>query len=58
LYLDIPYEFDDSLVLVEELMGFIQYKSHKTSEELAFKRGSFPNFKQSIYAKGTSQEMQ
>ncbi len=52
LYLGIPYGSADSLVLAEELMSFIQSKSHKASEELAFKRGSFPNFKQSIYAKG------
>jgi ribonucleoside-diphosphate reductase alpha chain len=54
LCLSIPYGSNDSLVLAEELMSFIQSKSHKASEELAFKRGSFPNFKQSIYAKGNS----
>jgi len=52
LYLGISYRSGDSLALAEELMGFIQSKSHKASEKLAFKRGSFPNFKQNIYAKG------
>ncbi|OEG70146.1 ribonucleotide-diphosphate reductase subunit alpha [Candidatus Endomicrobiellum trichonymphae] len=54
LYLGIPYGSNDSLMLAEELMGFIQSKSRKASEELAFKRGPFPNFKQSIYAKESS----
>ncbi|GHT03752.1 ribonucleotide-diphosphate reductase subunit alpha [Endomicrobiia bacterium] len=53
LYLGIPYGSNDSLALAEELMGFIHSKSRKASEELAFKRGSFPNFKKSIYAKGS-----
>jgi ribonucleoside-diphosphate reductase alpha chain len=52
LYLGIPYGSHDSLMLAEKVMGFIQSKSHEISEELALKRGAFPNFKQSIYAKG------
>ncbi|MDR1696310.1 MAG: vitamin B12-dependent ribonucleotide reductase [Endomicrobium sp.] len=52
LNLGIPYGSHDSLMLAEKLMGFIQSKSHEISEELALKRGAFPNFKQSIYGKG------
>ncbi|MDR0401746.1 MAG: vitamin B12-dependent ribonucleotide reductase, partial [Endomicrobium sp.] len=48
--LGIPYGSKDSILLAEELMFFIKSKSHAASEELASKRGAFPNFKQSIYA--------
>ncbi|MDR1784173.1 MAG: vitamin B12-dependent ribonucleotide reductase [Endomicrobium sp.] len=50
--LGIPYGSQDSIVLAEKLMSFIQSKSHSASEELAVKRGAFPNFKQSVYSKG------
>jgi ribonucleoside-diphosphate reductase alpha chain len=50
--LGIPYGSQNSITLAEKLMGFIQSKSHSASEELATKRGAFPNFKQSIYANG------
>jgi ribonucleoside-diphosphate reductase alpha chain len=50
LYLGMPYGSSDSLILAEKLMSFIQSKSHEASKELAFKRGTFPNFKQSVYA--------
>jgi ribonucleoside-diphosphate reductase alpha chain len=33
-------------------MSFIEETSHKASEEIALKRGAFPNFKQSIYKDG------
>ncbi len=52
LYMNIPYGSHESLILAEKLMGFVQLKSHEASEELALKRGAFPNFKNSIYAKG------
>jgi ribonucleoside-diphosphate reductase alpha chain len=52
LYLEVPYGSQKSLSLAEKLMGFIQSKSHEASQELAVKRGSFPNFKKSIYANG------
>lgn len=52
LYLGVPYGSKESLELAEKVMGFIQEKSHQASEALAAKRGAFPNFKQSIYAKG------
>jgi ribonucleoside-diphosphate reductase alpha chain len=52
LSLSIPYGSEESLALAEKLMGFIQTKSHEVSGELAVKKGAFPNFKKSIYAKG------
>jgi ribonucleoside-diphosphate reductase alpha chain len=54
LYLGIPYGSQRSLLLAEKLMSFIQVKSHEASEELAVKRGHFPNFKKSIYVGGNS----
>ncbi|MDR2192655.1 MAG: vitamin B12-dependent ribonucleotide reductase [Endomicrobium sp.] len=52
LYMGIPYGSHDSLMLAEKVMSFIQTKSREMSEELALKRGAFPNFKQSVFAKG------
>jgi ribonucleoside-diphosphate reductase alpha chain len=49
-YLGVPYGSQSSIVLAEKLMSFIQSKSHEASEELALKRGAFPNFKQSVHA--------
>ncbi|AKL98034.1 vitamin B12-dependent ribonucleotide reductase [Endomicrobium proavitum] len=53
MYLNISYGSHDSLMLAEKLMGFIQTKSHEFSQELALKRGAFPNFKKSVYVKGS-----
>ncbi|MDR1434357.1 vitamin B12-dependent ribonucleotide reductase [Candidatus Endomicrobiellum devescovinae] len=52
LSLGIAYGSEESLSLAEKLMGFVQTKSHEASEELAVKRGAFPNFKKSVFAKG------
>jgi len=51
LHMGVPYGSHDSLMLAEKLMGFVQSKSHEASQELALKRGAFPNFKKSVYAK-------
>jgi len=47
--LGIPYNSSEAVNLAEKVMQFIEEKSHKASEEIASKRGAFPNFKQSIY---------
>ncbi len=47
--LKIPYGSHEAVNLAERVMGFIQEKSHRTSSELARKRGSFPNWVKSIY---------
>lgn len=49
--LGIPYDSEEALRTAEEIMNFIQEKSHRASEKLAEVRGSFPNFKGSIYEK-------
>lgn len=47
--LGIPYNSGEALKKGEEIMSFIQEKSHAASERLAEERGAFPNFPGSIY---------
>nr|WP_025209894.1 vitamin B12-dependent ribonucleotide reductase [Hippea sp. KM1] len=49
--LGIPYDSEDAVKLAEEVMDFIQKTSKEASSELAKKRGNFPNYKYSVYAK-------
>jgi len=47
--LGIPYDSEEALKLGEQIMAFIREEAHKKSSEIAEKRGSFPNFKGSIW---------
>ncbi|HYB92868.1 MAG TPA: vitamin B12-dependent ribonucleotide reductase, partial [archaeon] len=47
--LNIPYDSDEALAMAEKFMKFINDEGHKMSVEIAEKRGSFPNFKGSIW---------
>jgi ribonucleoside-diphosphate reductase alpha chain len=49
--LGIPYDSEEALKTGEEVMSFIQEKSHAMSQRLAQGRGAFPNFQGSIYKK-------
>ncbi len=51
--LGIPYDSDEAVSLAGEIMKFITEEARKKSREIALRRGSFPNFKDSIWeAKG------
>ncbi|MFX1486589.1 MAG: ribonucleotide reductase N-terminal alpha domain-containing protein [Promethearchaeota archaeon] len=47
--LGIPYNSEKALKTAEKVMRFIQSEGKKASEELAKKRGAFPNFEKSIF---------
>lgn len=49
ILLGIPYDSDEAVELGEKLMKFITDKSRAASRELARERGTFPNFKGSIF---------
>ncbi|CAG0955546.1 MAG: adenosylcobalamin-dependent ribonucleoside-diphosphate reductase [Candidatus Methanoperedens sp.] len=49
--LGISYDSDEALKTAEEIMSFIQEKSHAASEKMAKDQGAFPNFPESIYEK-------
>lgn len=47
--LEIPYESEEAVQLAEQVMKFIADKSLETSKMLAKERGTFSNWKKSIY---------
>jgi len=49
IMLGVAYGSDESVVLGEQVMKFINEEGHAASRELAKKRGAFPNFKGSIF---------
>jgi len=49
--LEIPYNSSKAFDLGQKIMKFIQKNAHEASQELAKKRGPFPNFSKSIYKK-------
>lgn len=51
LELGIPYDSEEALNKADEIMGFITKTARKASMELAEERGSFPNYKGSVWEK-------
>jgi len=49
IQLGIPYNSDQGLKFAEEVMGFINEEGKKASEKLAEERGTFPNYRGSIF---------
>jgi ribonucleoside-diphosphate reductase alpha chain len=47
--LGIPYDSEEALKKAEEIMSVISKEALKKSQEIAEERGSFPNFKESIW---------
>ncbi len=51
IQLNIPYDSEEAVATAEKTMKFISDEARKMSVELAEERGSFPNFKGSIWEK-------
>jgi len=49
ILMKIPYDSSEAVKRAESLMKFINDHAHRASAALALKRGSFPNFAQSIW---------
>ncbi len=49
--LGIAYDSQEAVKTAEDVMGFIKKTSKEASSELAKKRGNFPNYRYSVYAK-------
>lgn len=49
--LGIPYNSEQALETADSIMKFMLEEAQKTSVEMAVKRGTFPNFKGSVYDK-------
>ncbi|MDL2235523.1 vitamin B12-dependent ribonucleotide reductase [Christensenellaceae bacterium OttesenSCG-928-L17] len=50
--LNIPYNSEEGIQQAEEVMRFIQNRSHVASQQLAASRGAFPLFEESTYKNG------
>ncbi len=46
----VSYYSEEALKIAEEIMNFISFQARFASQELAEKRGTFPNYSQSIWA--------
>jgi len=51
ILMGIPYDSDPALKAAEEIMSFVERESVAMSQELGKERGSFPNFKGSLWKK-------
>jgi ribonucleoside-diphosphate reductase alpha chain len=51
IMIGVAYDSEEAIKLAERLMRFIDEEAHKKSEEIAEKRGSFPNFEKSTWRK-------
>lgn len=55
--LEIGYNTDAAVNIAEKLSSFLQKEARSASEKLGVERGSFPNFKESIFAKSEYKAM-
>ena len=54
--MELAYNDPEAVKLADEVMCFINLEAMKASAELAKKRGTFPNFKESIYDTGKTED--
>jgi ribonucleoside-diphosphate reductase alpha chain len=54
MHLGVPYGSPESIVLGGQLMEFVQTEAHRQSTELAERRGKFPNWERSVYARANA----
>jgi ribonucleoside-diphosphate reductase alpha chain len=47
--MNIPYDSEEALRIGERIAGFMEEEAARESEELALRRGSFPNFERSLW---------
>ncbi|GAF98649.1 unnamed protein product, partial [marine sediment metagenome] len=55
IMLDIPYDSNEALELADKVMGFIQTEADLASQNLAARRGVFPNWEKSVFGKQGTQ---
>jgi ribonucleoside-diphosphate reductase alpha chain len=51
IMMGVPYDSEEALKIGEQVMAFVEAEGQRISVEIAEKRGSFPNFKGSIWEK-------
>ncbi|MEE9553900.1 MAG: adenosylcobalamin-dependent ribonucleoside-diphosphate reductase, partial [candidate division Zixibacteria bacterium] len=51
IMLDIPYNSNEAMEMADEIMGFIQKEADQASINLTEKRGAFPNWEKSVFAR-------
>lgn len=52
MMMGIPYDSDEALGLAGSVLGAIREQAHRASRELAGRRGTFPEWKRSVYNRG------
>jgi len=57
IQMGIPYNSEAAVDTAGKVMSIIQEESHEASHQLALRRGEFPNFRKSIYNKGSEPRM-